>query len=112
MFENYIVAQGPDSLIVVDQHAAHERLVYERFKKELSDGPVPAQRQLIPVVIELTEEDCDRLEEAQDELARVGLGVERFGPRAVAVHETPAILKHPNVQKLINDVADQLAEWG
>lgn len=111
LFENYIVAQGPDSLIVVDQHAAHERLVYERFKKELSDGPVPAQRQLIPVVIELTEEDCDRLEEAQEELARVGLGVERFGPRAIAVHETPAILKHPNVQKLINDVADQLAEW-
>ncbi|AVX05305.1 DNA mismatch repair protein MutL [Maritalea myrionectae] len=111
LFENYIVAQGPDSLIVVDQHAAHERLVYERFKKELSDGPVPAQRQLIPVVIELTEEDCDRLEEAQEELAQVGLGVERFGPRAIAVHETPAILKHPNVQKLVNDVADQLAEW-
>ncbi|MCF4097775.1 DNA mismatch repair endonuclease MutL [Maritalea mediterranea] len=111
LFENYIVAQGPDSLIVVDQHAAHERLVYERFKKELSDGPVPAQRQLIPVVVELPEEDCDRLEEAQEELAQVGLGVERFGPRAIAVHETPAILKHPNVEKLINDVADQLAEW-
>lgn len=111
LFENYIVAQGPDSLIVVDQHAAHERLVYERFKKELSDGPVPAQRQLIPVVVEMPEEDCDRLEEAQEELAQVGLGVERFGPRAIAVHETPAILKHPNVDKLIHDVADQLAEW-
>lgn len=111
LFENYIVAQGPDSLIVVDQHAAHERLVYERFKQELSDGPVPAQRQLIPVVVELPEEDCDRLEDAQDALAQVGLGLERFGPRAIAVHETPAILKHPNVDKLIHDVADQLAEW-
>src|SRR5690606_24239464 len=64
MFENFIVAQNGDSLVLVDQHAAHERLVYERFKAQLASGPVPGQMQLIPVVIELPEEDCGRLEEA------------------------------------------------
>lgn len=111
LFENYIVAQSEDSLIVVDQHAAHERLVYERFKAELNDGPVPAQKHLIPVVIDLPEEDCTRLEDAAEALSQVGLGLERFGPAAVAVYETPALLGSSDVHKLVNDVADQLAEW-
>ena len=111
LFENYIVAQSNDSLIVVDQHAAHERLVYERFKAELNDGPVPAQRHLIPVVIDLPEEDCARLEDAAEALSKVGLGLERFGPAAVAINETPALLGNSDVHKLVHDVADQLAEW-
>ncbi|WP_299346777.1 DNA mismatch repair endonuclease MutL [uncultured Maritalea sp.] len=111
LFENYIVAQSRDNLIVVDQHAAHERLVYERFKTELNNGPVPAQKHLIPVVIDLPEEDCARLEDASEALLHVGLGLERFGPAAVAVYETPALLGNSDVHKLINDVADQLAEW-
>lgn len=111
IFDNYIVAQTEDSMLLVDQHAAHERLVYEKFKAELAEGPIAAQRHLIPVIVELPEEDCARLEEAATALAELGLGIERFGPRAVAVHETPALLGQPNVARLVADVADQLAEW-
>jgi DNA mismatch repair protein MutL len=111
MFDNYIVAQNGESLLLVDQHAAHERLVYEGFKAQLADGPVPSQAHLIPVVIELPEEDCDRLGDAAAELMQLGLGIERFGPRAVAVRETPALLGRADVSGLLRDVADGLAEW-
>jgi DNA mismatch repair protein MutL len=111
MFENYIVAQNGDSLVLVDQHAAHERLVYERFKAALAAGPVPSQMQLIPAVIELTEEDCGRLEEAAAALERLGLYLERFGPRAIAVRETPGLLGQADVGGLVRDIADGLAEW-
>ena len=111
MFENFIVAQNGDSLLLVDQHAAHERLVYERFKAQLAAGPVPSQAQLIPVVIELPEEDCARLEEAAPTLERLGLYLERFGPRAIAVRETPGLLGQADVESLVRDIADGLAEW-
>ena len=111
MFENFIVAQNGESLLLVDQHAAHERLVYERFKAQLASGPVPTQRQLIPVVIDLPEEDCARLEEAAEVLERLGLYLERFGPRAVAVRETPALLGQADVAALVQDLCDGLAEW-
>ncbi|MBI4920790.1 MAG: DNA mismatch repair endonuclease MutL [Devosia nanyangense] len=111
MFENFIVAQNGDSLVLVDQHAAHERLVYERFKAELGSGPVASQMQLIPMVIELPEEDCARLEEAAPTLERLGLHLERFGARAVAVRETPALLGQTDVDGLVKDLADGLAEW-
>ena len=111
MFENFIVAQNGESLLLVDQHAAHERLVYERFKAQLAAGPVPSQAQLIPVVIEFPEEDCARLEEAAPVLERLGLYLERFGPRAVAVRETPALLGQADVHGLVADLADGLAEW-
>ncbi|MDO8361213.1 MAG: DNA mismatch repair endonuclease MutL, partial [Devosia sp.] len=111
MFENFIVAQNGDSLVLVDQHAAHERLVYERFKAELGSGPVASQMQLIPVVIELPEEDCARLEEAAPVLERLGLHLERFGARAVAVRETPALLGQADIDGLVKDLADGLAEW-
>jgi DNA mismatch repair protein MutL len=111
MFENFIVAQNGESLLLVDQHAAHERLVYERFKTQLASGPVPTQRQLIPVVIELPEEDCARLDEAAPVLERLGLYLERFGPRAVAVRETPALLGQADVTALVQDLCDGLAEW-
>lgn len=111
MFDNFIIAQNGSGLLLVDQHAAHERLVYERFKAQLAAGPVPSQAQLIPLVIELPEEDCARLEEAAPELERFGLYLERFGPRAVAVRETPALLGNSDIEGLVRDVADGLAEW-
>ena len=111
MFENFIVAQNGESLLLVDQHAAHERLVYERFKAQLAAGPVPSQAQLIPVVIELPEEDCVRLEEAAPTLERLGLYLDRFGPRAIAVRETPGLLGQADVEGLVRDIADGLAEW-
>lgn len=111
MFDNYIIAQNDTGLLLVDQHAAHERLVYERFKAQLADGPAPSQAQLIPVVVDLPEEDCARLEEAAPELERFGLFLERFGPRAVAVRETPALLGNSDIAGLVRDLADGLAEW-
>jgi DNA mismatch repair protein MutL len=112
MFENFIVAQNGESLLLVDQHAAHERLVYERFKAQMAAGPIASQAHLIPVVIELPEEDCERLEEAAPVLERLGLYLERFGARAVAVRETPALLGQADVEGLVRDLADGLAEWG
>jgi len=111
MFDNFIIAQNGEGLLLVDQHAAHERLVYERFKAQLASGPVPSQAQLIPLVIELPEEDCTRLEEAAPELERFGLYLDRFGPRAIAVRETPALLGNSDIDGLVRDVADGLAEW-
>jgi DNA mismatch repair protein MutL len=111
MFENFIVAQNGDSLVLVDQHAAHERLVYEKFKAQLASGPVASQMQLIPVVIEMPEEDCGRLEEAAPTLEQLGLHLERFGPRAIAVRETPALLGQADIDGLVRDLADGLAEW-
>ncbi|MBD8065528.1 DNA mismatch repair endonuclease MutL [Devosia sp. PTR5] len=111
MFDNYIIAQSDKGLLLVDQHAAHERLVYERFKAQLAAGPVPSQAQLIPVIVEMPEEDCGRLEEAAPELERFGLYLDRFGPRAIAVRETPALLGHSDIEGLVRDLADGLAEW-
>ena len=111
MFENFIVAQNGDSLVLVDQHAAHERLVYEKFKAQLASGPVASQMQLIPVVIEMPEEDCGRLEEAAPTLERLGLYLDRFGPCAIAVRETPALLGQADIDGLVQDLADGLAEW-
>jgi DNA mismatch repair protein MutL len=111
VFENFIVAQNGDSLVLIDQHAAHERLMYERFKAQLASGPVASQMQLIPVVIEMPEEDCGRLEEAAPTLERLGLHLERFGPRAIAVRETPALLGQADIDGLVKDLADGLAEW-
>jgi len=111
MFENFIVAQNGDSLVLVDQHAAHERLVYEKFKTQLQSGPVASQMHLIPVVVEMPEDDCGRLEEAAPTLERLGLYLDRFGPRAVAIRETPALLGQADIDGLVRDLADGLAEW-
>jgi DNA mismatch repair protein MutL len=111
MFDNFIIAQNGEGLLLVDQHAAHERLVYERFKAQLAAGPVPSQAQLIPLVVELPEEDCARLEDAAPELERFGLYLERFGPRAIAAREVPALLGNADIEGLVRDVADGLAEW-
>ncbi len=111
MFDNYIIAQSDKGLLLVDQHAAHERLVYERFKAQLASGPVASQAQLIPVIIELPEDDCSLLEEAAPELEKFGLYLDRFGPRAIAVRETPALLGNTDIGGLIRDLADGLSEW-
>ncbi|MBB2969768.1 DNA mismatch repair endonuclease MutL [Mesorhizobium sp. RMAD-H1] len=107
---NYIVAQTENSLVIVDQHAAHERLVYEALKNALHSRPLPAQMLLIPEIVDLAEEDAERLVAHAETLARFGLGVERFGPGAVAVRETPAMLGETDVQQLIRDLADEIAE--
>ncbi|MDA4847659.1 DNA mismatch repair endonuclease MutL [Hoeflea poritis] len=108
---NYIVAQTGDGLVIVDQHAAHERLVYENLKKSLYQGNVASQVLLIPEIVDLAEEDCDRLVVHAAELAGLGLVIERFGPGAVAVRETPAILGEMDAAGLIRQLADEIAEW-
>ncbi|MEW9806598.1 DNA mismatch repair endonuclease MutL [Mesorhizobium sp. ZMM04-5] len=108
--ENYIVAQTRDSLVIVDQHAAHERLVYEALKQALHSRPIPAQMLLMPEIVDLPEEDADRLATHAETLARFGLGIERFGPGAVAVRETPSMLGETNVGDLVRDLADEIAD--
>ncbi|OQP85956.1 DNA mismatch repair protein MutL [Rhizobium rhizosphaerae] len=109
--ENYIVAQTEDGLVIVDQHAAHERLVFETLRKGLRERPVTAQTLLIPDIVDLPEEDCDRLMEQAEAFRPLGLSIERFGPGAIAVRETPAMLGKVDVPGLIRSLADELAEW-
>jgi len=109
--ENYIVAQTRDGLVIVDQHAAHERIVYERLKDALDQTGVARQILLIPEIVELDEGDAARLIARADELARFGLVVESFGPGAVAVRETPSMLGQVNVRGLVCDLAEHMAEW-
>ncbi|MFN3353157.1 MAG: DNA mismatch repair endonuclease MutL, partial [Brevundimonas sp.] len=109
---NYIVAQTRDGLVVVDQHAAHERLVYERMKAQMAEGAVARQALLAPEVVELDPAEADRVVARADELAELGLVVEPFGGGAVLVRETPALLGTVDVQGLIRDIADDLSEHG
>jgi DNA mismatch repair protein MutL len=109
--ETYIVAQTRDGVVIVDQHAAHERLVYERMKSALAKSGVARQILLIPDIVELDETDVERLVARADELARFGLAVEAFGPGAVAVRETPALLGEIDSAALVRDLAEHMAEW-
>lgn len=111
LHENYIVAQTEDGLVIVDQHAAHERLVFEAMRHALHSRAVPAQALLIPEIVDLPEDDCDRLVSHADEFAKLGLGIECFGPGAIAVRETPAMLGEMDASGLIRQLADELAEW-
>ena len=108
----YIVAEAEDGLVIVDQHAAHERLVLERMRKASNGGEVARQALLIPDVVELDEPDCDRLETAIPDLAALGLEIERFGPAAMLVRATPAPLGKTDIPGLLRDVAAELAELG
>jgi DNA mismatch repair protein MutL len=110
--ETYIVAQTRDGVVIVDQHAAHERLVMERMKAQLAQGAVARQALLIPAVVDLDPAEAERLAAAAPELAELGLVLEAFGPGAVLVRETPAALGDPDSAALIRDVADDLAEHG
>ena len=107
----YIVAEAEDGLVLVDQHAAHERLVLERMRKAMANGGVARQALLLPEVVELGESACDRLEARAAELAEMGLELERFGARAVLVRATPALLGHSDIAGLVTDLADELAAF-
>lgn len=108
----YILAETADGLVLVDQHAAHERLVYERLKAALEREGVTRQALLLPEVVELDEPSCDRLEAATGALAQLGLMTERFGRQAMLVRETPALLGQVDVHALLRDLADDIAEHG
>jgi len=108
---NYIVAQTEDGLVIVDQHAAHERLVFEEMRKALHAKRPASQVLLIPEIVDLPEEDCDRLMEHAEGFDKMGFAIERFGPGAVAVRETPAMLGEVNIQGLVRQLADEIAEW-
>src|ERR1700733_12418702 len=109
--ETYIVSQTRDGLVVVDQHAAHERIVYERLKASLARNGVQRQILLIPEIVELDEATVERLVARADELASFGLAIESFGPGAVAVRETPSLLGKANAGGLLRDLAQHMAEW-
>ncbi|KIN63194.1 DNA mismatch repair protein MutL [Sulfitobacter noctilucicola] len=108
--ENYIIAQTATGMVIVDQHAAHERLVYEKLKRQMGENGVAAQALLIPEIVELSAGDCGRLLEMVDEMSRFGLGIEAFGGSAIAVRETPAILGEVNARALLLDILDELAD--
>lgn len=110
--ENYILAQTEDGMIIVDQHAAHERIVYERMKKALYGDAIKTQALLIPQIVDLTEDECNRLMELSEDFKSLGLYIERFGPGAIAVRETPAILGEMDASGLIKQLSDEIAEWG
>ena len=109
--ETYIVAQTRDGLVIVDQHAAHERIVYERLKAALEKTGIARQILLIPEIVELDEADVERLCARVGELAKFGLVLEAFGPGAVAVSETPSLLGETDTQALVRDLAEHMAEW-
>ncbi|HEY2229192.1 MAG TPA: DNA mismatch repair endonuclease MutL [Xanthobacteraceae bacterium] len=111
LHETYIVAQTRDGLVIVDQHAAHERIVYERLKAALERQGVARQILLIPEIVELDEADVERILARADELARYGLAIEPFGPGAVAVRETPALLGEIDARGLVRDLCEHMAEW-
>jgi DNA mismatch repair protein MutL len=112
LHETYIVAQTNEGIVIVDQHAAHERLVYEKMKQSLESGDVARQGLLLPEVIELEEAKCQRLVERADQFAELGLVLEAFGPGAVVVREVPAMLGKTDIVGLVKDLADDLAELG
>ncbi len=112
LHETYVIAQTRDGLVIVDQHAAHERLVYERMKVEMAAGGVARQALLLPEVVELDPAEAERVAARADELAALGLVLEPFGPGALLVRETPALLGDTDVAGLVRDIADDLAEAG
>ena len=110
LHETYVVAQTADGIVIVDQHAAHERLVYERMKRAMTNGGIARQPLLIPEVVELDPAEATRVAARANELAELGLIVEQFGPDAILVRELPAMLGNTDIKKLIRDLADDIAE--
>ena len=111
LHETYVVAQTNDGIVIVDQHAAHERLVYERMKVAMAGKGVERQALLIPDIVDLGETDAARVLARAEELAEMGLIIEPFGTGAVAVRETPALLGEMNIQSLLRDLADDISEY-
>jgi DNA mismatch repair protein MutL len=112
LHRTYILAETPTGIVLVDQHAAHERLVYERMKEALATQGVARQALLLPEIVELDETGAARLAARAAELTEFGLVLEPFGPGAVVVREVPALLPGLDVGALVRDLADELAEWG
>jgi DNA mismatch repair protein MutL len=112
LHENYIVAQTATGMVIVDQHAAHERLVYERLKRQQAETGIRAQALLIPEIVDLSPTDAARLLDAAPALMQVGLTIEPFGGSAVAIRETPAVLGPVNGAALLRDILDELADAG
>ena len=112
LHENYIIAQTDSGIVIIDQHAAHERLVYERLKRQMADTGITAQALLIPEIVDLSPQDAARLLDHADDLRQLGLTVEAFGGSAIAVRETPAILGTVSAAGLIRDVLDELTDQG
>lgn len=110
--ENYIIAQTADGMVIVDQHAAHERLVYEKLKNQMAENGVASQALLIPEIVEMSAADATRLLDIADELARLGLVIEPFGGGAVAVQQTPAILGQVDAKAMLLDIVDELTDQG
>ena len=110
--ENYIIAQTDRGMVIVDQHAAHERLVYERLKRQMAETGITAQALLIPEIVPLSPDEAARLLDHAEDLSRLGLVVEPFGGQAVAVREVPAILGNASAAALLRDVLDELADQG
>ena len=110
--ENYIIAQTATGMVIVDQHAAHERLVYEKLKNQMAENGVPSQALLIPEIVELSSSERAAILEVAEELAKFGLGIEPFGGDAIAVRETPAILGEVNAEAMIRDILDELEGEG
>ena len=110
--ENYIIAQTDTGIVIVDGHAAHERLVYEKLKTQMAQNGVAAQALLIPEIIEMSDSDAAQLLAVADDLTRFGLTIEPFGGGAIAVRETPAILGEVNAQAMLRDILDELDDQG
>lgn len=110
--DTYIISQSTESIIIVDQHAAHERIVMEKMKENLAKGNPASQILLLPEIVELKPSDKNRILEAAGEFAKLGLVIEEFGTTDVIVRETPALLGDCDVKALIQDLADEMAEWG
>jgi DNA mismatch repair protein MutL len=113
VLDTYIIAVAPDgSLVLVDQHAAHERLTHEAIRQQMLDGNVRSQPLLLPAVVDLPPADVARLAACADDLARLGLELEEFGAGAILVRATPAALGAPEPGPLLRDLADELADMG
>jgi DNA mismatch repair protein MutL len=110
LHKTYILSETADSVILVDQHAAHERLVYEKLKAALAGGRIARQLLLIPEIVEMAEEDVALVLESRDKLAEGGLVLEAFGPGAVIVRETPSLLGHADLQSLVRDLAHEFGD--
>ncbi len=108
--ETYVIAQTNDGLVIVDQHAAHERLVYEQMKMAMASGQVVSQSLLIPEIVDLEREEVTRLMARADDLATMGLGLEAFGPTSVLVRDIPALMGDCDIQGLVRDLVDDLTE--
>ena len=108
--ENYIISQNEDGIVIIDQHAAHERLVYEKLKEQVKDNKIEVQALLVPEILEFSDPEILVLMEYKDNLSRYGLKINQFGINSIAVQEIPAILNSENIKKLIFDILDELTD--